>query len=135
MKFLLRVKSDCPPQIVSFAEDKKTEFDMILDLTHTDNILSVVDNLDLLEIQDGFHLLKVNEIEYRKINIFTNLGYIYNSKDYEILESFHIVDYSPVKSQKDTMERLITEINLTKKKTQPITIDYANSKKKKNKKH
>jgi len=133
MKFLIRVKSGEAPTIVSFAEDKKTAFDMILDLTNSDNILSIIENLELLEIQDGLHLLKINEIEYRKINIFTNLGYVYSSKDYEILETFHIVDYSPVKVVRDNMERIIHEINLTKKKTEPIAI--IPSKKKKNKKH
>ena len=100
MLFLIKVTPSLPVSIIDFAEDFTTAYEMILNICNKDNVLSVIDNLDLLETQDGIHLLKVNKNEYVKIIVKTLGGYLYDSKDFERVETYFITSYSPVKEKK-----------------------------------
>ena len=119
MMFLIRSKEGEAPQVIDYAMTRAEAFDMILSLTASDNVLSIIDgNLDIYEEQDGIHLLKINANEYVKIVIFTNEGYLYNAKSYSLEDRFYISEYEPVKEKKDVIERLVLEINKTRKITQ-----------------
>ena len=134
MMFLIRSNDGEQPQVIDYAMGRTEAFEMILNLTNTDNILSIIDgNLDIYETQDGVHLLKINDTEYIKINVFTNEGYLYNNKDYSQHEHFYISEYEPIKPKKDIIEQLVLEINKTRKKSLPVNIPNNKSKKKRNK--
>ena len=130
MLFLIKVVAGEPPVIADFAEDQLQAYDMILNLCSEQKILSVIDDLDLPETQDGIHLLKINKNEYMKIVVATCEGFLYNSKDFERKEKYFITTYSPVKEKHDVMEKIVKELNLTTKKSKPINISYNHKKKK-----
>ena len=121
MKFLIKQSIGGRPEVVDFAEDEKTKGDMILNICNEDKILSIIDEVKVYDQQDGIHLLKILKDEYVKVKIFTNAGYVYNSKDFELSDRYYISDYTPVKEKKDMMEKLVKELNLTRKPTAPIS--------------